>query len=250
MIKVAVIGGSGLEKSNLIQSAGTKEVNTKWGKPSSPIIEGMLGSVPVAFLSRHGYDHSITPTNVNNRANITALKELGCTHIISTTAVGSLREEIRPGHLVIPDQFIDFTKHRISTFHDDFKDGIVHANVADPFNETLRQALIKTCEKLNFAHHKKATVVTIEGPRFSTRAESHMFRILGADIINMSVAPEAILANEANIPYATIAMSTDYDSWRENIAPVTWEEVKKVMDENAQKVRQVLSELIPLLANS
>lgn len=249
MNKIAIIGGSGLEKTDLIQSVSVKEIETKWGKPSSPITEGMLGSVPVAFLSRHGYDHSITPTHVNNRANIAALKEIGCTHIISSTAVGSLREEIHPGHLVIPDQFIDFTKHRISTFHDDFKDGIVHANVADPFNEDLRQALIKTCEKLKFGHHKKATVVTIEGPRFSTRAESHMFRLLGADIINMSVAPEAVLANEAGIPYATIAMSTDYDSWRENIAPVTWEEVKKVMDENSQKVRQVFSELIPLLAN-
>lgn len=249
MNKIAIIGGSGLEKTDLIQSVSVKEIETKWGKPSSPITEGMLGAVPVAFLSRHGYDHAITPTHVNNRANIAALKEIGCTHIISSTAVGSLREEIHPGHLIIPDQFIDFTKHRISTFHDDFKDGIVHANVADPFNEALRQALIKTCEKLKFAHHKKATVVTIEGPRFSTRAESHMFRLLGADIINMSVAPEAVLACEAGIPYATIAMSTDYDSWRENIAPVTWEEVKKVMDENSQKVRQVFSELIPLLAN-
>lgn len=250
MNKIAIIGGSGLEKTNLVQSVTVKEITTKWGKPSSPVTEGLIGSVPVAFLSRHGYDHSITPTNVNNRANIAALKEIGCTHIISSTAVGSLREEIHPGHLVIPDQFIDFTKHRISTFHDDFKEGIVHANVADPFNEDLRQALIKTCEKLKFVCHKKATVVTIEGPRFSTRAESHMFRLLGADIINMSVAPEAVLASEAGIPYATVAMSTDYDSWRENIAPVTWEEVKKVMEENSQKVQQVFSELVPLLANS
>lgn len=250
MIKIAIIGGSGLEKTDLIQSVTSTEQNTKWGKPSSPIIEGKLGNVSVAFLSRHGYDHSITPTHVNNRANIAALKEIGCTHIISSTAVGSLREEIHPGHLVIPDQFIDFTKHRVTTFHEDFKEGIHHLNIADPFNEKIRQALIKTCEKLKFEHHKKATVITIEGPRFSTRAESHMFRLWGADIINMSVAPEAILAAELEIPYATIAMSTDYDTWRENIAPVTWEEIKSVMEKNTQKVQQVFSEVIPLLANS
>lgn len=249
MTKIAIIGGSGLEKTNLIQSVTSTELNTKWGKPSSPIIEGKLGTVSVAFLSRHGYDHSITPTHVNNRANIAALKEIGCTHIISSTAVGSLREEIHPGHLVIPDQFIDFTKHRITTFHEDFKEGIHHLNIADPFNEKIRQTLITACEKLKFEHHKKATVVTIEGPRFSTRAESHMFRLLGADIINMSVAPEAILAAELEIPYATIAMSTDYDTWRENIAPVTWDEIKAVMEKNTQKVQQVFSEVIPLLAN-
>ncbi len=250
MTKIAIIGGSGLEKTDLIQSVTVREIDTKWGKPSSPITEGTLGNVQVAFLSRHGYDHSITPTHVNNRANIAALKQIGCTHIISSTAVGSLREEIHPGHLVIPDQFIDFTRFRANTFHENFKDGIHHLNIADPFNETIRNALIKVCELLKFDHHPKATVITIEGPRFSTRAESHMFRLWGADIINMSVAPEAILAAELEIPYATIAMSTDYDTWRENIAPVTWEEIKAVMKKNTQKVQKVFSEVIPLLANS
>lgn len=249
MTKIAIIGGSGLEKSSHIQSVSTKEITTKWGNPSSPITEGVLGGVPVAFLSRHGYDHSITPTHVNNRANIAALREIGCTHILSSTAVGSLREEIHPGHLVIPDQFIDFTKHRICTYHDDFKDGIQHVSVADPFNEALRQDLIQICEKLKFEHHTKATVVTIEGPRFSTRAESEMFRVLGADIINMSIAPEAILAMELGIPYATIAMSTDYDAWRENIEPVSWEEIKEVMEKNTQKVQQVFAEVVSLIAS-
>lgn len=248
MAKIAIIGGSGLEKTNLIQSVTTQEIETKWGKPSSPVIEGLFDGIPVAFLSRHGFDHSITPTHVNNRANIAALKEIGCTHIISSTAVGSLREEIHPGHLVIPDQFIDFTKHRVTTFFDDFSAEIRHQSLADPFDEKIRQALITVCEKLKFHHHKTATVVTIEGPRFSTRAESHMFRLLGADIINMSVAPEAILAAEAGIPYATIAMSTDYDAWRENITPVTWEEIVEVMNKNTQKVREVFAEVIPLLA--
>ena len=249
MAKIAIIGGSGLEKSSLIQSVSTKETETKWGKPSSPITEGILNGVPVAFLSRHGYDHSIPPTQVNNRANIAALKEIGCTHILSSTAVGSLREEIHPGHLVIPDQFIDFTKHRICTYHETFSDGIKHLSIADPFNESLRQDLIHVCEKLKFEHHKHATVVTIEGPRFSTRAESQMFRILGADIINMSIAPEAILAAELGIPYATIAMSTDYDAWRENIAPVSWEEIEEVMKANTQKVQQVFAEIVSLIAS-
>lgn len=250
MVKIAIIGGSGIEKTSLIQDITVSEINTKWGKPSSPIKEGMLGDIPVVFLSRHGYDHSIPPTQVNNRANIAALKSIGCTHIISSTAVGSLREEIRPGNLVIPDQFIDFTKHRVTTFHDDFKEGINHLNIADPFNENMRQALINVCKKLKYEYHDKATVVTIEGPRFSTRAESHMFRILGADIINMSVAPEAILAAELSIPYATIAMSTDYDTWRENISPVTWEEIEDVMLKNSKKVLHVFAEVIPLIANS
>ena len=199
MAKIAIIGGSGLEKSSHIESVTVREVNTKWGAPSSPITEGVLNGVPVAFLSRHGFDHSITPSHVNNRANIAALKEIGCTHILSSTAVGSLREEIHPGHLVIPDQFIDFTKQRVCTYYDDFKDGIKHISVADPFNGALRQDIIHVCEKLKFEHHTTATVVTIEGPRFSTRAESQMFRILGADIINMSIAPEAVLAAELDV---------------------------------------------------
>lgn len=248
MVKIAIIGGSGLEKSNHIQSVSVKEIHTKWGAPSSPITEGMLGNVSVAFLSRHGYDHSIPPTQVNNRANIAALQEIGCTHILSSTAVGSLREEIHPGHLVIPDQFIDFTKRRICTYYDDFKDGVHHVSLADPFDENLRRDLIQTCQKLNFEHHTKATVVTIEGPRFSTRAESQMFRILGADIINMSIAPEAILAAELGIPYATIAMSTDYDAWRQNAEPVSWEEILAVMEKNTQKVQQVFANVVSLIA--
>lgn len=250
MVKIAIIGGSGIEKTSLIQDITVSEVNTKWGKPSSPIKQGLLGDIQVAFLSRHGYDHTIPPSQVNNRANIAALKEIGCTHIISSTAVGSLREEIHPGHLVIPDQFIDFTKHRITTFYENFNEGINHLNIADPFNESMRQALAQVCKKLKYNYHDKGTVVTIEGPRFSTRAESHMFRILGADIINMSVAPEAILAAELSIPYATIAMSTDYDTWRENISPVTWEEIEDVMLKNSKKVLHVFAEVIPLIANS
>lgn len=248
--KIAIIGGSGLEKTDLIQNVTEREMNTKWGKPSSLLKEGTLGEIPVVFLSRHGYDHSIPPTEVNNRANISALKESGCTHILTSTAVGSLKEEIKPGHLVVADQFIDFTRLRSLTFFDSFKEsGVQHVSLADPFNMQMRNILIDVLEELQFTFHDKGTIITIEGPRFSTRAESHMYRILGADIVNMSIAPEAILAAEAGLPYATIAMSTDYDSWKNDEEPVTWEEVLRVMTSNSEKVTNLFAKAIPLIAN-
>jgi 5'-methylthioadenosine phosphorylase len=178
---------------------------------------------------------------VNNLANIHALKEAGCTHILATTACGSLREEIGRGDLVIPDQFIDFTRHRINTFYDAFEPGdMKHTPMADPFDKEMREGLYATAQKMGLRCHPAGTLVTIEGPRFSTRAESKMFRLWGADIINMSVAPEAALANEAGIPYAAIAMSTDYDSWREDEEPVRWEEVLKVFRENVHHVTELI----------
>ncbi len=243
--KIGIIGGSGLEKAEIFTKIIEHQFTTKWGTPSSPITEGMIGDVSVVFLSRHGYRHEITPSNVNSRANITALKELGCTHILASTAVGSLREEIAPGHLVVPDQFIDFTKQRPLSFYEDFNEQVVHTSMPDPFDKKLRLTLCDSLERLGYIFHKKATVVTIEGPRFSTRAESHMFRAWGADIINMSTSVEAMLANEAQIPYAAIAMSTDYDSWRENTEAVTWEEVSRVMKENTQKVMNLFIDAIP-----
>jgi len=248
--KIAIIGGSGLEKTNIIQNVTEREIQTKWGKPSSPLKEGILGNTPVVFLSRHGYDHSIPPTEVNNRANISALKEVGCTHILTSTAVGSLKEEIKPGDLVVPDQFIDFTRLRSLTFFESFKEsGVQHVSLADPFNVQMRGLLIDAIKELQFSFHDKGTVITIEGPRFSTRAESHMYKILGADIVNMSIAPEAILAAEIGLPYATIAMSTDYDSWKNDEMPVTWEEVLKIMTNNAEKVTTLFAKVIPLIAN-
>ncbi len=245
MKKIAIIGGSGLEKTSLIQNTKEIEVNTKWGKPSSPLICGTLDGHDVVFLSRHGYGHTIAPTFVNNRANITALKELGCTHIIASTAVGSLREEIKPGHLVVLDQFIDFTRLRPLTFFEDFKEsGIQHVSLAEPFNFELRQLFIDCLKQLQFDFHDKGTVITIEGPRFSTRAESKMYRIWGADLVNMSTAPEAILAAEAQIPYAGVAMSTDYDAWKEDAEPVSWEDIVKVMGSNAQKVLELFKMVI------
>jgi 5'-methylthioadenosine phosphorylase len=167
---------------------------------------------------------------------------------VATTAVGSLREEIRRGDLVVIDQFIDFTKQRKMTYHETFEPhNPVHCAMADPYDSRLRQILIAESKRLQYPCHEKGTVITIEGPRFSTRAESHMFRAWGADIINMSIATETVLANEAGIPYAAVAMSTDYDSWKTDEEPVTWEAISKVFAENAARVTNLLTKVIPLI---
>ena len=174
-----------------------------------------------------------------------ALKDAGCTHIIATTAVGSLREEIGRGHFVVLDQFIDFTRHRAVTFHDSFEPGrMAHAGMAEPFDPALRKLIIEKTDLLGFVYHPEGTVVTIEGPRFSTKAESRMFRQWGADVINMSIAPEAILANEAGVPYAAVAMSTDYDCWKDDEAPVSWEAVLEVFKNNVEKMIKLLTSVI------
>ncbi|MEI6434216.1 MAG: S-methyl-5'-thioadenosine phosphorylase [Bacteroidota bacterium] len=241
MVKIALIGGSGLEKLNIFKDVNEVEILTPYGPPSSTFFTGALGSCEVYILSRHGRDHAIPPTQVNNRANIDAIRQLGCSYIFATTACGSLREEIGRGDVVIPDQFIDFTRHRISTFYDRFEAGkMAHTAMGDPFSEELRQILIDGCRETGIRFHPTGTVVTIEGPRFSTRAESKMFRLLGADIVNMSLAPEASLAREAGIPYSAIALSTDYDSWKHDEEAVTWEEVLKVFNENVGNVTNLL----------
>lgn len=248
MVRVGIIGGSGLENPDILRSASEQAITTPYGEPSSPLLSGILEGTEVVLLSRHGRAHTIPPSGVNNRANINALKEAGCTHILATTACGSLREEIGRGDLVAPDQFIDFTKHRKTTFFDAFEPGIMkHTPMADPFDEYLRRLIIASAEGEGLRIHHGGTIITIEGPRFSTRAESKMFRIWGADLINMSTAPEAILANEAEIPYAVIAMSTDYDSWKENERPVSWEEVIRVFEGNVNKVLKLLRKVVPLI---
>ena len=241
MVKIGLIGGSGLENLNIFKNAKEIDLQTSYGTPSSTLLTGNIGACEVFILSRHGRDHSITPTGVNNRANIEVMRQLGCQYIFATTACGSLREEIKRGDLVIADQWIDFTRHRINTFYDKFEPGkMVHAAMADPFPEKLRVMLINGCKATGVSYHPTGTIVTIEGPRFSTRAESKMFRLLGADVINMSIAPEASLAMEAGIPYATIALSTDYDSWKHDEDPVTWEDVLKVFNENVKHVTGLL----------
>jgi 5'-methylthioadenosine phosphorylase len=244
-MKLAIIGGSGLEKLGIIKDSKEIYPDTPYGKPSSVLKTGKIENIDVVFLSRHGAEHSITPTNVNNRANISALKELGCTHIVATTACGSLREEIGRGDMVLLDQFIDFTRLRTLSFYDEFKNGEVnHTPMADPFSAELRKLLYESASELGLKMHKSGTVVTIEGPRFSTRAESNMFRLWGADVINMSIAPECILANEAKIPYAAIALSTDYDCWKTDEAPVTWDEILKVFSMNVENVTTLLLKFI------
>lgn len=246
MIRIGIIGGSGLENPEILRSSEEKNIDTPFGAPSSSLLCGSVNSTEIAILSRHGWSHTIPPSQINNRANIFALKEIGCTHIITSTACGSLREEIGRGDIVIPDQFIDFTRHRNITFFEEFKPGKMnHTPMADPFDKNLRSIIISAGRDLDLKIHEKATLVTIEGPRFSTRAESRMFRIWGADIINMSVAPEVILANELGIPYAAIAMSTDYDSWKEEEEPVSWEEVIEVFNKNANNVLELILEVIP-----
>lgn len=254
MLKIGIIGGSGLGNPETFQSAQEEhallemrdiEVDTQYGPPSSHLRLLRFPDREVYLLARHGRAHTIPPTQVNYRANTMALKDQGCQCILATSAVGSLRRRIERGHLVILDQFIDFTKHRISTFHEHFAPHTpAHTPMADPFHEGLRQRFLEGCKDLGFQHHERGTVVTIEGPRFSTRAESHMFRTLGADVINMSIAPECALANEAGLPYAAVAMSTDYDCWKEDEAPVTWQEILKIFAENAQKVTSLLLHVI------
>ena len=246
MVKIGIIGGSGLDDPDILEEAKDLEVDTPFGKPSSALKIGKIKGVDVVLLARHGREHTVPPTQVNFRANIQALKDQGCTHILATTAVGSLREEIDRGHLVIIDQFIDFTRHRIVTFHDKFEPHKpIHTAMAEPFDKDLRALLIKKCKELKIFCHEKGTVITIEGPRFSTKAESNMFRQWGADIINMSGAPECVLANEIGIPYASVAMSTDYDCWKDDEEPVTWEAVLEIFKANVSKVTELLANVIP-----
>ncbi|MCX6272153.1 MAG: MTAP family purine nucleoside phosphorylase [Bacteroidetes bacterium] len=248
MLKIGIIGGSGLEKPKVFTN--TKEIHpeTPYGKPSSSIFKGVLASHEVYILSRHDRDHSIPPTYVNNLANIHAFKQLGVNYLIATTACGSLREEIKPGDLVIPDQFIDFTRSRRVSFYDHFEPGkVMHTAMPDPFSPFLRDLLYQTGKEMGLPLHPGGTIITIEGSRFSTRAESKMYRIWGADLVNMSVAPEAILANEAGIPYAAVAMSTDYDSWRESGETVSWDELLKVFEKNADFITSLLRKTIERL---
>ncbi|MFT6051069.1 MAG: 5'-methylthioadenosine phosphorylase [Halioglobus sp.] len=240
MLKIGIIGGSGLDDPDILKDTRDLEVDTPYGKPTSPLKVGQIGGVDVALIARHGRDHTIPPTHVNNRANISALKEFGCSHILATTACGSLREEIERGDFVIVDQFIDFTRLRAVSFDDVFPAGGRHTPMPDPFDENIRMAMIQSAKELSINHHERGTVITIEGNRFSTRAESHMFRAWGADVINMSVAPECILANEAGIPYGAVAMSTDYDCWKDDEAPVSWDDILEVFKENVEKVTQLL----------
>jgi 5'-methylthioadenosine phosphorylase len=240
-LKVGIIGGSGMDDPRLMKEKKEKKVKTPYGNPTSPLTIGKISGVDVFIIARHGKKHSVYPTGVNYRANIHALKKEGCTHILATTAVGSLRDKIRPGDFVFIDQFIDFTKHRPLTFH---VKKVIHTPMAKPFCEGLRSIVCSSAKELKLRHHRKGTIVTIEGPRFSTIAESHMFRKLGADVINMSTVPEVILAREVGICYQSIAMSTDYDCWKEGEEPVTWEMILSIMNKNSANVKKLILKTI------
>jgi 5'-methylthioadenosine phosphorylase len=246
-MRVGIIGGSGLDDPEFLKSPDILDIDTDYGQPSSLLLCGKIHDVETVILSRHGTKHQYSPTQVNNRANIKALQKAGVTHIIATTACGSLREDIDRGHLVILDQFIDFTKFRKTTFAESFEDGIVHPAMPYPFDDNLRKILYESARNLDFNVHERGCVITIEGPRLSTSAESKMFRIFGADVINMSTAPEAMLANEAGIPYAAVAMSTDYDSWKEDERPVTWDDILEIFSKNADNVKTLLFNVIKAL---
>jgi 5'-methylthioadenosine phosphorylase len=243
VVTVGIIGGSGLNDPTILKEPKDKILNTPYGDPSSPVTCGEINKVQVAILARHGRKHTIYPSAVNYRANIWALKALGCTHILASSACGSLRQAIEPGHLIFPDQFIDRTTKRSSTFYD--KDSVCHIPMADPFCPQLRELLIQNAGKLGIEHHKAGTVVTIEGPRFSTKAESHLFRSWGCDVINMTTIPEATLAREAGLCYATVAMSTDYDCWHETEEDVSIEMILEIMRKNAENVIRIMLETIP-----
>ena len=245
---LAVIGGSGLYHFPSLMNTSQIEIETPFGKPSSPITLGELSGKKVAFLARHGIGHSILPTEVNSRANIYALKSIGVSRIISVSACGSLREDYKPGQIVIPDQLVDFTTQRPRTF---FGEGIAaHIGSADPFCKELSKYAIEALRPTGADVHKGGTYITIEGPRFSTKAESNLFREWGMSIIGMTASPEAFLAREAEICYATMAHVTDYDVWHSSESPVTVEMVIKVLNQNTSTAQEAIVNLVSLLPES
>ena len=240
-MKIGIIGGTGLYDLNFMKDSRKIGLATPYGAPSDLITAGSYQGKEVYILPRHGEKHTINPSNVNYRANIHALKELGVTHILAPSAVGSLKENYKPGDLVFTDQFIDRTTQRRSTFYDNTQ--VCHISIADPLCKNLHSLLVQEARKLELPFHEHGTLVVIEGPRFSTKAESEVYRSWNADIIGMTLVPECILAREAQLCYASIATVTDYDVWKDH--PVTADEVIKTMKENDFKVKRLLEELIP-----
>ncbi len=240
--EIGIIGGTGIYDSDAFENIREISVDTPFGKPSDNIIIGDFAGKSVAFLPRHGRGHVYSPSKVPYRANIYALKKLGVERIISVAAVGSLKEEIRPLDIVIPDQIFDRTKHREDTF---FEDIVIHVGMAEPFCNEMREITARVLEGLNLRYHDRGVYVCIEGPQFSTKAESNVYRKLGFDIIGMTALPEAKLAREAEICYITIATVTDYDVWKDVEV-----DVKTVLEnaaKNEENVKRVLKELIPII---
>ena len=245
---VGVIGGSGLYDIDGLEGREWRRVGTPWGDPSDELMFGTLGGVQCVFLPRHGRGHVVSPTDLNYRANIAALKISGCTDVISLSAVGSLKEELPPGHFVVVDQFIDRSFAREKSF---FGAGCVaHVSVADPVCPRLGGLLFESASLLGFPVTRGGTYLVMEGPQFSSRAESELYRSWGCSVIGMTNMPEAKLAREAELCYATVAMVTDYDCWRAGHDAVTVDQVIEVMHANAGKARALVNAVVPRIAAS
>jgi 5'-methylthioadenosine phosphorylase len=239
---VGVIGGTGLYQIEGLKKVHEVKVNTPFGKPSDVYVRGTLDGIDFVFLPRHGRGHRLLPTELNFRANIFGMKRLGVGEIISVSAVGSLAKEIEPGHVVIPDQFIDRTTQRQSTF---FGQGIVaHVGFADPLCPVLRQSVFRAAEEEGAKVHPRGTYICMEGPQFSTRAESHLYRSWGAQVIGMTNLQEAKLAREAEICFVTLALATDYDCWNESAGDVEIEQVLAILQENVRLAQRVIRRAI------
>lgn len=238
--EIGIFGGTGIYDPGLLQNINEISIDTPYGKPSDSITLGTFNGRKVAFMPRHGKKHTIPPHMINYKANIWAFKELGIKRIIAPSAVGSLKEKIKPGHFALPSQFLDFTKSRNGSFSENGR--VIHISVADPFCSELQEVILKVVKNQDITLHKNCTYVCIEGPRFSTKAESKFFRTTGADIIGMTLVPECQLAREAQICYASISTITDYDVWAEK--PVTAKEVLETLSKNVALTKKLLTLLI------
>jgi len=242
-VKIGIIGGSGFYKLESLEDQVVREVDTPFGSPSSSPVEGVLRGVPVVVVARHGVHHSIPPGEVNYRANIWALKQLGVTHILAATACGSLREEIKPGMFVILDSFIDRTSGRSQSFYSgDGFPGVCHIPMEPAFCPHTRKMVVEECRSLGYEMKESGTAITIQGPRFSSRAESILFRQWGADVINMTTVPEVVLAKEAGLSYTSIALPTDYDCWKDTV--VDQQAVLAVFASNISRVKTLIENVV------
>jgi 5'-methylthioadenosine phosphorylase len=243
--EIGIIGGSGLYEMEGLQQVREKRITTPFGRPSDALLLGTLDGVRIAFLARHGRGHRLSPSEINYRANIYALKSVGVSRIISVSAVGSMKETVKPGDLLLPDQFIDLTKQRASTF---FQEGIVaHVAMGDPVCPTVYQALARASRAIGATVHEGGTYVCMEGPQFSTRGESLLYRQWGVDVIGMTNMPEAKLAREAELCYATLALATDYDCWHESEDSVSVEMILATLHKNVELAKRVIRGVLPIV---
>jgi 5'-methylthioadenosine phosphorylase len=243
--EIGIIGGTGLNDPKFFNNLEEITIDTPYGKPSDVITIGEIGGKSVAFLPRHGKKHNLRPTDIPVRANIYALKQLGIKRILAPSTVGSLKEEYVPGDIVFVDQFIDRTTRREQSFYTSTEGKVCHIGIAEPMCPELRKTIIEVTKKLDIKMHETGTYVCIEGPRFSTKAESKMYRSWGADIIGMTLVPECVLAREAEICYTSISTVTDYDVWKEH--PVCIDDIVTVMRANIEKVKKIIAETVKVI---